>query len=191
MAHGPPHRLPGPSLRFRWAWCVVAAAAFLAGCRRDRPVTPPSPALLQWLQDSVEYERAVLKWHRNIARLDSIAATIDVDSLVALYRAIELQRGDPVRLIQETICEKDRILMPYGQVVAGRAFRRAQMSVWASEAARQRAHRRIEPRVPNGTVFSGGPEFCGDQPQRDSVPIGDLPRDFEPVKPTLRPRPKS
>ena len=171
------------TLRFLF---VLAVAS---GCLREQ--TPGvSPAIYaRWVEDSVRHEASLAKWRRDSIGLDSVAGTISIDSLVALYRAIETQRGDPATVIQAIVCEQDRVIIPYGITVASRVMRRAERVVWPDVEARRRAYRRLEPRVPNGTVFDSGKDKCGAVPARDSAPMGDLPRDDEPPRPVLRPRP--
>lgn len=71
----------------------------------------------KWKADSVAYVGRLAKWREDSIRIDSIARTINTDSLYRIYRAM-LQSEDPGALRQPAMCEETRLGARYGTLPA-------------------------------------------------------------------------
>lgn len=117
---------------------LVAVAVVLGAWRSSHPRHEP-PVRGFALGPEAEHREHVL---------DSVASTIDTDSLYHMYRSI-LNGADPVAVHQQVACMGDRIYSRYGALAADRALRRMFDTLWKGVEVQQRE---IWARVPSHAV---------------------------------------
>jgi hypothetical protein len=89
--------------------------------------------------------------------IDSIARTIDTDSLYRLNHAL-LSVLNIRETYQAAICERTRLARTYGIRPSRRAVERMEDTLWRHE---KDAERRIEARMPASTLFDTSERACG------------------------------
>ena len=166
-----------------WAIRLMIMVGFTAGCvhRAMGRSTEVAPPVAQ--RDSLDYEQRLTTWLRDSAVVDSVARTINTDSLFRLTRAL-LHTTDAVAAQQKIECEKARIASQFGTVPAMRAINRMGDTSW-SAAERVRVNALF---AEGGMVFVNR-KVCG--PFGPSAPekIGSTPLNTaydRPIRPTRR-----
>jgi hypothetical protein len=140
------------------AWLVIVAIA--SGCPSGEPdsrsLPPQAPA--EWQRDSAAYEGALAMWLRDSAVVDSVARTINTDSLYRLYRLM-LHHPNPGAVMPEIACEEWRIRRRYRALPAIEAERRMKDTLWLPDEAD--AVRQMNERLAGVGEVTTGPWACG------------------------------
>src|SRR5690349_12046625 len=100
------------------------------GCHRQEEVAslPPTEEA-RWHADSAAYVERLEKWRHDSLVIDSIARTVNTDSLRALYRAV-WSLPQPAAAFQELLCEQSRLNARYGALAATIAGEQVKREVW-------------------------------------------------------------
>jgi hypothetical protein len=146
---------------------TVLALAMQTACVQSArlPLTPE--VQVQWTRDSAAYEARLGKFLRDSTVIDSIARTIDTDSLYRLYhRMLTIQ--DPAGGLQIIFCEQVRLKTLYGPIAGGLAIRRMEDTVYGP-IGHEAAFDRMAARLPAHGVTSG--QWCArsGRPAPDSL----------------------
>jgi len=110
---------------YRLCVSVVALALAALGCQRRAGAPVDSAAAARWKSDSTRYVTDSTKWAHDSTVRDSVARSINTDSLYRLYRA-SLHADNPIQLTGAAQCETARLMLRYGAVLADAAIRRMQ-----------------------------------------------------------------
>lgn len=157
------------------------------GCKAQRRTELTSEQKERWLRDSTDHAIALARWIRDSVVIDSIARTINTDSLYHLEHSM-LLTGDR-RLPQEAACEEFRLAWRHGGNAALVAMKRMEDTIWRgiepeSVLAMQR-------RVGPGQFVTMSRHVCGDggwphAPETlNGTPLLDhQPRPISPRQPT-------
>jgi hypothetical protein len=180
----------GLAARLRRIAPGAIAALVLGGslaCHDHDETTRAADAARRWTAESAYYESRLARWLRDSAVIDSIARTVDDDSLRSLYRQL-VATETPAPILQAILCEQTRLADLHGYNalgVVGRRVRRAELG--PDPAA---AMRRVEDKLPTMLFHvTGGP--CGEPGPRgpDSVGSTSLRQERPRPSPPQRPRP--
>lgn len=113
-------------VRFRTSTVVAAALTAVAACSSPRDL-PPGASRAE-----------VEQWRRDSTVIDSIAATVQVDSMYRIYRTM-LTATNPSVFESARLCELARLSRLHGEKAANLAVARMEDTVWeAGESARVR-----------------------------------------------------
>jgi hypothetical protein len=155
-------RASSPMARRARVWRLVIGGLALgwaaAGCRDEAAA---AAAATQWRWDSTRYEAELAKYLRDSLVIDSIARTVDTDSLRQLYRMM-LYAEDPMPVLREVLCQRARLAARYGLSPSEIAIRRLRATVWRPEE--RDAVRAMEDRMPERAVLSFDPS-CSEGPR--------------------------
>lgn len=103
---------------------TLAVAATTIGCQVSPSGAMTNPVVAaQWIRDSAKYVQDSVKWVHDSVVIDSIARTINTDSMYHLIRA-QLRAENPVPLQGAIECEMGRLNWVYGTNAASDAFQR-------------------------------------------------------------------
>ena len=127
--------------------------------------------------DSVAYEQQLAAWLRDSAVIDSIARTIDTDSLYRVHRSA-LTADNPEPVYQQIACEGDRLYIRHGTIAAELAIARMRDTLWKpgeeDEVRRMRARlpRVVELSTEHCQPYTGpkAPKRIGDTPLNTRAP---------------------
>jgi hypothetical protein len=138
--------------------CSSVAALIMLGmqtaCAQTArpPLTPEVQA--QWVRDSAAYEARLGKFLRDSTRIDSIAGTVNTDSLYRLFH-IMLTTKDPSGVFQAIYCEQINLLARFGRLAGHLAIGRMEDSVYGP-IGRDAAFSRMTMRLPENGVSQCG-----------------------------------
>lgn len=137
---------------------IVIAASSPTACRRPQAAHVLSPAeQARWESDSAEYVRQVDQWRRDSSVIDSIARTINTDSLRSLYRAV-WNLPHAAAAMQELICEQTRLSRRFGAIPAGIAQEKVQRQEWGTD--QKQIDRHLDQRMPSSGTIEISNERC-------------------------------
>ena len=126
-------------------------------CRRPEAAQISPAEQARWASDSAEYSRRLERWRRDSTVIDSIARTINSDSLRSLYRAAwNLPQAAPA--VQDIVCEQARLARKYGHAAVGIVQTAIERQEWGTN--QQEIDRHIGQRLPNSTAFELSNERC-------------------------------
>jgi len=135
---------------------VVVTTVAVAASRADDLRAPDAEAIYQ--VELASYDKAVAKWLRDSAVIDSISRAIDTDSLYGLYRQM-LDAPDAAVAAQAVACEEWRLARLYQPLPATAAVRRMRDTVW--RAGDSSALRLLTQRLPELGHVQVGHWSCG------------------------------
>ena len=105
------------------ALALAAIAATSAACQAGRASGKQTAPDTQWGRDSAKYVKDSIKWVHDSLVIDSIARTINLDSLYHLYRS-QLRAEDPVPVQRAIDCEMAKQSWLHGSNAAQDAYHR-------------------------------------------------------------------
>jgi hypothetical protein len=176
--------------RFHRLLLASALALAASACHGQKPVVDPA-ALQAYSRDSAQFVRDSIRWARAPFVIDSIARTINTDSLYRLHRN-SLTASNQVLTWRELLCEQARMSGRYGGLPAELAQKRMLDTTYKPEdkpleaALESRLHNMTHEEQMSLTV---GPRTCGDLGYRagprprevSGIPIYDI--HLKPVRP--------
>lgn len=111
----------------------------------------------RWRADSVDYGQRLERWRHDSLVIDSIARSINTDSLRALYRAVwNLPRADAAN--QELMCEQVRLNLRYGTLAGMLAGKKVQHEEWGTDD--RKANQHLSPRLQHWDGVELSQETC-------------------------------
>jgi hypothetical protein len=173
-----------------WPFGLPILVAIVIGCESAEPEAAPLPQPVnEWQRDSSAYDEAVAIWLRDSAVVDSVARTINTDSLFRMYRRM-LNDTNPAAKMQEIACEEWRLRRRYQTLPSTAAQRRMMDTLWWPPEAD--AVRRMNERLANIGPITTGPYACGGDVERlVSEVVSGAPMSMStarPVPPRQQPR---
>jgi len=147
-----------------WPPGLAILVAIASGCESAQPEAAPVPQPVnEWQRDSSAYDDALAIWLRDSAVVDSVARTINTDSLFRMYRRM-LRDTNPAPIMQEIACEEWRLRRRYKALPSQAALRRMMDTLWWPPEAD--AVRRMNERLDGIGPVTTGPWACGGDVER-------------------------